>query len=1075
MPRTSKCLRHRGRRSYPYEAQMKRWFTVVALTLAFAQARCASGQSRGVQTTWGLPVLNALLHDPRNIVIPLSEWQLNGFAEESGTVRVPYVRRVGPEGSIAAQVPEDGTFYPGFIIYDGPGDERISIGVGDAAQGVASANADDNREHLFFLAEPYRLSRGARIELRALGSDGLDRIEGLVLLSAKPPARPLPYNFSHLSTNPAIQDAAGSAELTWISSWPTMCTVELKPEGSGQTATRQENLAVRNHRMTLQGLRTGRTYQVRVTAKIRDGQPVASEWCRFAMQAPPPVPGNVQKGHVTLHIHNPAQSNLTCEFPVTSGLPFPQGVLGSDAHLRLLNPEGVEIPLQTEVLAKWPDDSVKWVLLDFEVNPSRPGDYSLEYGTDVTRQIFPTELRVTDANDRVSVCTGPIQFLIRKHGPGLLSSLSVGDAPGILASPGITLQLTAMDGATYSAENTPDQVEVEQRGPMRVTVRLSGRYRGSGGRGLFAYTVRLSAYAGQRFIRLVHSYGNDEGDTEFTSIRALKLSMAFGPATASGEARWSLGATPDLAGKFDTATPVRLQQHTEDRYTISHTNGAAIASGKRATGWAEWSDGRRRVTLAVRDFWETYPKDMAIGPDALQLDICPPLREDEYPGANGTVDEHRLYYYLSNGGYKFRQGMSQSQDIWLEAGSASDEVIPIIRSQRSPLLALAPPAWYARSRAFGELAPRSATGITADYDRAFARAFEEYWTDRERNREYGMLNFGDWWGERGVDWGNSEYDLQNAFLLQFLRTGIDRYFTAGEQMEWHNRDVDTIHHHRDASRVGGVYHHAIGHTGDYYAKGVVPGDGIAVGILTVDHVFNQGHLAYYFLTGDSRSLETAKMIADRYDTYDTRAFDFNSCRNAGWHLILTMADYNATRDPFYLNAGRIILERVIERQTSNGGWDYFRVCTHQDAPQHYGNFGFTVGILLTGLRMYYEATGDEQVAEEIVRGAKWMTRNLYVPETGEFRYSSCPRAPAASALTFLLLDGVAFAHQRTGDPLLRKVLIDSTKRTLPMMSGMDPAGGNQNQNALGKAIGLFICNTPEFIGYIAALENDHSR
>ena len=333
-----------------------------------------------------------------------------------------------------------------------------------------------------------------------------------------------------------------------------------------------------------------------------------------------------------------------------------------------------------------------------------------------------------------------------------------------------------------------------------------------------------------------------------------------------------------------------------------------------------------------------------------------------------------------------------------------------------------------------------------------------------------MLNFGDWWGERGVDWGNSEYDTQNAFLLQFLRTGNDRYFVAGEQMEWHNRDVDTIQHHSDASRIGGVYHHAIGHTGGYYAKGEIPGNGIAVGILTVDHVFNQGHLAYYFLTGDSRSLETARAIADRYGLVDTRAFDFNSCRNAGWHLILTIAAYEATGDPYYLNAARIIVERVGERQTPNGGWDYYRVCIHQDEPQHYGNFGFTVGVMLTGLHKYYDATGDERAAAEIIQGARWMAASLYDAKTGGFVYSSCPRSFDASMLTFLLLDGMAFAHERTGDPLLAKVLVDSSNRTLERMIGLDPDAPRRNQDSMGKELGVFICNTPQFIGYVAGLE-----
>jgi hypothetical protein len=267
-----------------------------------------------------------------------------------------------------------------------------------------------------------------------------------------------------------------------------------------------------------------------------------------------------------------------------------------------------------------------------------------------------------------------------------------------------------------------------------------------------------------------------------------------------------------------------------------------------------------------------------------------------------------------------------------------------------------------------------------------------------------------------------------------------------------------------------VYHHSIGHTGDYYAKGVVPGNGIAVGILTVDHVWTQGHFAYYFLTGDRRSLEAARMIADRYDTYITRDYDFNNCRNAGWHLILTMAAYEATGDRFYLNAAKIIVDRVVERQTRSGGWDFYRICMPPDPPARYDNFGFTVGVLLTGLRKYYEATGDERAAREIVHGAHFFAQELWLPKTNEFRFCSCPNSWGTSSLTFLLLDGVAFAHKRTGDPVLGKMLVATTEKSLETMEGMDPVTAHKDMNGVGKEIGVYICNAPEFIGYVAALQ-----
>jgi hypothetical protein len=1024
-----------------------------------------SAAPAAVETTWGLDVLGALTRDKSNVVIHIQDCRLEGFLEAKDTSRVPYVRRTAQQGLIVARVPVAGSFYPGFQFYDGSGDERISIRIDGVERGVAVADADDKRDRLFYLTEPYQFRGGESIELRNLTSSGEYRVEDLILLKEKPPARRFPYAFSDIFAQPA----ASSAELTWITNWPAECTVEWGNKGESRTTNTSESLAVSNHRMTLQDLHLGSTYRFRITATKPGNQPLSTEWHNFKMESPAPAVHSVNKARLALTVSKPLEGPLAQVFPVTSGVPFPKGALASDRQLRLLDPTGREAPLQSGTLARWPDGTVKWVLLDFQANPAQAGGYSLEYGSGVTRMNFPPRLRVSQTPDGVTISTGPLRFTAGKQ-RGAIESLSLDNIPIITPRHPAALELTSADGKPYTSLAPPDVVAVEEDGPMRATVRITGHFRDGNGRRLLAYTLRLSAYAGQRFIRIQHTWENDaRGDSEFTSIRSLRLRIplaARNPASGHG----TLGGEEDQTGQFSTGT-WRLRQHQDDRYDIVSDNGSVKASRKRATGWAEWHDGSRQVTLAVRDFWETYPKDIAVGNDGLDLDICPPLSAEEYAQANGTVDEHRLYYYLQEGLYRFRQGMSQTQDIWLEAAPDNPAYKAAARTQREPLLALAPPQWYADTKAFGELAGPSAAGLLADYDRAFANCFEEYWKDRERDREYGMLNFGDWWGERGVDWGNSEYDTQHAFLMQFLRTGNLRYYHAGEQMEWHNRDIDTIHDHRDVSRIGGVYHHAIGHTGNYSVKGLKPGQGITVGILTVDHVFVRGHLDYYFLTGDRRSFETARSIADRYGTYDTRTYDFDNTRNPGWHLLLTMAVYEATQDRFYLNAAKIIVERVLERQTEDGGWDSYPVCMHTDPPKHFGNFGFTNGVLLTGLMRYYAATQDERAAKEIVRGAYFLVVHLWTPEAGTFRYTSCPRAGAGSPmLTFLLLDGIAFAHQRNGDPKLRDVLIAASRKALEGMTSMDPAVARANMDGIGKELGLYISNAPHFIGYVASLE-----
>jgi rhamnogalacturonyl hydrolase YesR len=85
--------------------------------------------------------------------------------------------------------------------------------------------------------------------------------------------------------------------------------------------------------------------------------------------------------------------------------------------------------------------------------------------------------------------------------------------------------------------------------------------------------------------------------------------------------------------------------------------------------------------------------------------------------------------------------------------------------------------------------------------------------------------------------------------------------------------------------------------------------------------------------------------SQRYARTFLNNFDFTNCRNPGWHLILAEAMYNATNERYYLNAAKIVVERVLERQTSNGGWKRFLTDDHRNClPRHMGNAGFMVGI-----------------------------------------------------------------------------------------------------------------------------------
>jgi hypothetical protein len=110
----------------------------------------------------------------------------------------------------------------------------------------------------------------------------------------------------------------------------------------------------------------------------------------------------------------------------------------------------------------------------------------------------------------------------------------------------------------------------------------------------------------------------------------------------------------------------------------------------------------------------------------------------------------------------------------------------------------------------------------------------------------------------------------------------------------------------------------------------------------------------------------------------SRPYDFFDCRVPGWFLIMMTSAYHATGDPYYLNAARVVVERVLEAQDKaprplpdyqaagrkpfqQGGWSRMMVPGHCECePRHRGNAGFMVAVLLSGLKYYHDVTRDER-------------------------------------------------------------------------------------------------------------------
>ncbi|NUQ66225.1 MAG: hypothetical protein HUU20_27510 [Pirellulales bacterium] len=737
---------------------------------------------------------------------------------------------------------------------------------------------------------------------------------------------------------------------------------------------------------------------------------------------------------VPIAVRNPHKVEAR-QWPITTGIPFPRASLASEEQVRLMLGDR-ETPAQVRLAARWLDGSVKWILVTFQADVPAEGkqEYRLEYGRDVRRAKPPTGIEVQEADGGVAVDTGAIRFAIDPQGQ--LAGISRDGRP--LFTAGNACETAAVDagGKTLSSAAGKAQVTVEESGPLRAVVKCVSDL-GAGGKSLMRLEQRVEAYRGLPWLRVHHTIVVAGGDT-FQKFRQVSYRV---PVAATGRT-WQVPLADGQAGSLSDAVPSLRQRFDNELVTVAGNKETPRKGRAVGSISSEDADG---CAIAVRDFWQNYPKGFTIRPDGLSVDLCPAFPEDLYDAFPFEKEGHHLYYYLLDGVYTLKQGVSKTHEMLLSFDPADRREAVAAMFQR-PLLATAPPEWYCASKVFYDVAPRNLERFKL-YEEAIDKNLKSYAAHRERQQDYGLMNFGDWYGERGANWGNIEYDTQHAFLLEYIRSGNPEAFFLGDATELHNRDIDTIQWHTDPSQVGAVYVHQMGHVGGYYDKGVPGTLGIPNAGYSVSHAWAEGHFDHYFLTGDRRSYETGCAVTDFFIRQElSRPYDFLGCRVPGWHLIMLAAAYAATGDPYYLNASRVVIDRVLEAQDKQprplpeyqaagrkpfqqGGWSRMMVPGHCECePRHRGNANFMVAVLLAGMKYYHDVTGDPRVKESIIQGAHYLLDECYSDETHGFRYTSCPNTRYTSGASPLMVEGIARAYLWTNDERFRRVLTEALPR-----------------------------------------------
>ena len=791
--------------------------------------------------------------------------------------------------------------------------------------------------------------------------------------------------------------------------------VEYKIEGTDtqRSTSKAEGC---NHRVQLRGLNPGATYTGRILTTWQ-GEEITSD--PFTFRAFPKGPPESKPLTIDLTVPEPTGAPRR-NWPATVGMPFPRGTLARVDDLALRDRHGARVPLQATATSHWDDGSVKWATLSFlaDSHPAdQPGGYQL--------MTFP-------GGAGGHAYTKPVLSLVRTPEAWEVDIAMMSFAVPRGASDRLmeAMVLETGDGRTWTCA-PPVDLEIEENGSVRAVLRASGKMCNADGEDDgWRYLARLTFWRDMPGVAVNVSVWNGAESPLFRKVRRLSIRML----RDDGESglRGSLQGEP--LTELAAGQSMRLFQDTDAHYAQSR--GSDVKEGERALGLATMSRGEGAVSILVRDFWQTYPSALELSEEGLRADLLPALAPDAYTAERDGAWFYCLYPWFDDGCYLMRAGQTTQHEFyyWLDTDDREETAKRQAAWFAQPLMPQASPEYLCSAGVLGAALFPKTPGVWDAYESSFEAGFEALMQARESNRMYGWMNYGDWYGERGYNAGNNEYDLAWCLGMQWVRTGDPRFFERGLQMARHYATVDTIRGEWTDNLPGVVWEHSFNHVGTRrspealgfdegarkYAKSQV---GTFLGGMDPQgHIFEDGVWLYGLLTGDAFLLETAERVCTRQAEFLTPAFDFEIERGGGWPLINATGAYMFTGNPYYLNAARIMVQRCLERHDpEHGGWPHVPPINETLGVPVMGGKAFATGILTFGLLRYLDVEPIERpnVSRMLINTADWLMNESWEPGNG-FKYiTNSPKHVGQGHRGHECLmnaDIIGYAYETTRDP-----------------------------------------------------------
>ncbi|MEM7531948.1 MAG: hypothetical protein AAF639_07225 [Chloroflexota bacterium] len=682
----------------------------------------------------------------------------------------------------------------------------------------------------------------------------------------------------------------------------------------------------------------------------------------------------------TLYFEKISQFDRTQE-PVSVSIPFAKGRLIDPATFGIRDQADV-LMTQRRVLARWDDGSVKWLLVHFQPdllgNRGKTFTFDVDVA-DVTPQMDAT-VKLTKRDDGIHVDTGPLSFRIPNEGFWPITDVQLNGRSLWQSHPmqGFELHCGDMRLGTMAS---PVTLEIEEEGPLRVVMLLSGKHQLADGGSYLNFRGRITAYAGKPYVEVEHQFIHKEEDAECT-LKSLTLdfkpTMQGDPQVALGEGFYRTGIE-----EVDTAQTSEPLSRCLDAETLLYQANEHYVDSFYGDFWADWCDDRGGLAISHYQAHQHFPKRLTVGRDGIICDLYPES-ESPAPVLQGMGKTHRLLLHFHTADTPLTDISTRSLQFQLPDRPALSR------------------AWYRENNPWGE------TFFPEKVPTRLMNLFGKLHDGRPA--AMGMFHFGDapdagytdqGRGKGETVWVNNEYDRPHACTLFYGLSGQRHVLDSGIVSARHWLDVDFCHYNPDPLIDGGLRMHD-----RYHATGkVVP-----------SHQWVEGFLDYYFLTGRRESLDAANSVADnilrimatpRFSTPGATAV-----REGGWALRAMVGMWLGTGEEKWRVEARRIVDLFLDWSDEYG---LIMPYTSHSMPR----VVFMISLTVNSFARYLLIEKDERIEKLIVDSMDDLIEHCLGPD-GIFYYKELPSL-RRSAPTPHVLEALTYAYRITHNERYLKI------------------------------------------------------